>query len=400
MLGAQNAAQLVGRSIEAIPGAAPIAALRREHPSDQVDQELTLGGKGRRVRLRPHRHGAVVLLSDASAASNRHVARYTFDDLLTRDPDVLRAIDAARQTAQSAVPILITGPSGTGKEVLAQAIHSASPRSGEPFLAVNVAAIPAELLESELFGYESGAFTGARSQGKPGAFELAGQGTLLLDEIGEMPVEMQSKLLRVLQERQVQRLGGTVPIPVHARMLATTNRDLQEQVKAGSFRLDLFYRLRVVSIELPALRERPGDIPLLVEHFLRQACTQLGRPPVDLSPSVLDQLVHHPWPGNVRELSNLLLGVVSLLPEQERTIVELPVFLSRRPPHRTTSPGAAAEIPRRGRARGHRAHPEASRRERVEGREDPRHLQDDALQETAVRARKLGILVARWRDRR
>ncbi len=201
--------------------------------------------------------------------------------------------------------ILITGESGTGKEVLARRIHGLSSRAGGPFVAINVAGLPENLLESELFGYEKGAFTGADKR-KNGLFELAEGGTLFLDEIGELPLSLQVKLLRVLQERKIQRLGGTVLIPVESRILAATNRDLEAEVKAGTFREDLFYRLNVVPVPLPPLRDRAEDLPWLCERLLSRLAQAMGRTPPALTAAALRRLASYPFPGNVRELENVL----------------------------------------------------------------------------------------------
>jgi two-component system response regulator AtoC len=201
--------------------------------------------------------------------------------------------------------ILITGESGTGKEVLARRIHGLSGRSGNPFVAINVAGLPENLIESELFGYEKGAFTGADKR-KSGLFELAEGGTLFLDEIGELPLSLQVKLLRVLQERKIQRLGGTVLIPVESRILAATNRDLATEVKAGRFREDLFYRLNVVPVDLPPLRERAEDLPWLCGRLLTRLAQTMGRPTPALTAAALRRLASYSFPGNVRELENVL----------------------------------------------------------------------------------------------
>jgi two-component system response regulator AtoC len=201
--------------------------------------------------------------------------------------------------------MLITGESGTGKEVLARRIHSLSARSAGPFVAINIGGLPESLLESELFGYEKGAFTGADRR-KNGLFELAGGGTLFLDEIGELPLALQVKLLRVLQERRIQRLGGTVPIPVESRILAATNRDLAAEVKAGRFREDLYYRLNVVPVVLPPLRDRTDDLPWLCQRLLAKLAPAMGRSAPTMTPGALKRLAAYPFPGNVRELENLL----------------------------------------------------------------------------------------------
>jgi DNA-binding NtrC family response regulator len=205
--------------------------------------------------------------------------------------------------------VLITGESGTGKELVANALHHASPRRDERFLAINCGAIPSDILESELFGHEKGSFTGAIGR-KIGKFELADQGTLFLDEISELYPELQVKLLRVLEERSVMRVGGADSIDVDFRLIAATNRDLASLVAQGRFREDLLYRLKVVTLRIPPLRERPEDIPLLAEHFLARFCAEHGRDPKTLSVAALDVLKTVAWPGNVRELKNVLESLV------------------------------------------------------------------------------------------
>ena len=201
------------------------------------------------------------------------------------------------------VTVLITGESGVGKELVARAIHENSPRRKLPFVAVNCGAMPENLLEAEMFGYEKGAFTGAESR-KPGKFEVAGAGSIFLDEIAELQPVLQVKLLRVLQERSFERIGGNTPIHTDARVIAATNKDLYQEVVLGRFRKDLFYRLYLVHIEIPPLRERREDIPLLVEHFIRKANAELGRQVRDVTPETMMRLMAYPWPGNVRELEN------------------------------------------------------------------------------------------------
>jgi transcriptional regulator with PAS, ATPase and Fis domain len=241
-------------------------------------------------------------------------ARYGFHDVVGKSPGLQSAIALARRASNIDANVLVTGESGTGKEVLAQAIHTAGPRVNEPFIGVNCAAVPRDLLEAELFGYEKGAFTGARSEGNPGKFELAAGGTILLDEIGDMPLDMQAKLLRVLQERFVTRLGGRAEVPVQARVIATTHRDLAVLVDEGKFRMDLLYRLRVLAIDVPPLRDRPEDIPLLALHFLARFAEQQRKRVRELGARVLDELGRYDWPGNVRELANVMEAEVSLAP--------------------------------------------------------------------------------------
>jgi two-component system response regulator FlrC len=214
------------------------------------------------------------------------------------------ALEAAQDVAPTPTTVLLLGESGTGKELVARLVHARSGRRGA-WVAVNCAALPAELLESELFGHERGAFTGA-SERRQGKFELADGGTLLLDEISELPLALQAKLLRVLQEREVDRVGGRQPVRVDVRIVATTNRDLAEMVRRGEFRSDLYYRLHVFPIVLPPLRERPDDLPPLAHALLADAARALGRPTPELTPGAIDRLASHGFPGNVRELRNVL----------------------------------------------------------------------------------------------
>ncbi|MBI5695688.1 MAG: sigma-54-dependent Fis family transcriptional regulator [Nitrospirae bacterium] len=225
------------------------------------------------------------------------------------------------------VTVLITGESGTGKELIARAIHAHSKRVGGPFVVVNSAAIPSELMESELFGHEKGAFTGAAGR-KTGKFEQASGGTLFLDEIGDMDINLQAKLLRALQEKEFQRVGGTETIKADARIIAATHRDLDDAVKGGRFREDLYYRLNVVSINLPPLRERKEDIPVLAEHFLDKTALEIGSIKKSISPKAMKRLVEHTWPGNVRELENCLKRAVvlsssaAILPEDVEVLMK------------------------------------------------------------------------------
>ena len=244
--------------------------------------------------------------------------------LVARDPAMLATIRRAEQVATAEASILITGESGTGKEVLARHIHKRSRRAGGPFIALNCAAIPENLLETELFGHERGAFSGAVAR-RIGKFEAADHGTLLLDEISEMEVRLQAKLLRAIQEREIDRLGGSAPVKVDVRILATSNRDLMAEVNAGRFREDLFFRLNVVGLRLPALRERPGDIPALAEHYARRYAEVNGMPYRALSRTALMRLAGHGWRGNVRELENIVHRAVLLAsgPEIEADAIEL-----------------------------------------------------------------------------
>ncbi len=226
-------------------------------------------------------------------------------DIVTADRRMRELIQLARTVAPSKATVLIQGESGTGKELMASLVHENSNRAGRPFVAINCAAIPENLLESELFGYERGAFTGAVTS-KAGKFEFANGGTLLLDEISEMDIRLQAKLLRVIQEGEVDRIGGRKPIPVDVRIIATTNRNLAECVKEGAFREDLFYRLNVVNLTVPPLRERIGDVALVSQHFVQAFAERNGKPVASIASEAQSLLDAHVWPGNVRELENVI----------------------------------------------------------------------------------------------
>ncbi len=244
------------------------------------------------------------------------VARFTFEDVVGRSPLLKRVVQRARRYAAFDSTVLITGESGTGKELFAQSIHNASPRRQGPFVAVNCAALPENLLESELFGYEEGAFTGARRGGRVGLFELAHGGTIFLDEIGSITPALQARLLRVLQERCVMRLGGDRVIPVDVRVIAATNKSLSEMVGTGQFREDLYYRLDVLRLDLPPLRERREDVPVLAEFFAREATQRLGCPLPEIRPGTWELLASYDWPGNARELQNFIERLVILCSER------------------------------------------------------------------------------------
>lgn len=252
-------------------------------------------------------------------------AKYSFDNIVTRSKQMERLKEIARRAAESNSTVLIQGESGTGKELFAHAIHKASHRKYGAFIRVNCAAIPKDLLEAELFGYEAGAFTGAKKEGKPGKFELADGGTILLDEIGCMPLEMQAKLLRVLEERESERIGGTEKIDLDIRVIASTNENLEEAVQKGKFREDLYYRLNVIFLHIPPLRERLDDIPILAPAILRDLVNKLKTEPKVLAPETVELLKEHNWPGNVRELRNVLERALNLAPDKIILPEHLPV---------------------------------------------------------------------------
>jgi two-component system response regulator FlrC len=260
--------------------------------------------------------------------------------MIARDPIMDGVIKLADQIAPSDASILVTGESGVGKEVMARYIHTKSRRANKPFISVNCAAIPENLLESELFGHEKGAFTGAVAR-RIGKFEEASGGTLLLDEISEMDARLQAKLLRALQEREIDRVGGGKPVKVDIRVIATSNRDLAQAVRDGVFREDLLYRLNVVNIRLPALRERPGDIVALSEHFVKKYAVANGMPERPLSSEARRRIVGHRWPGNVRELENAMHRAVLL-----STGSEIEEFAIRLPDGQPMSPAPDAAVAR------------------------------------------------------
>ncbi len=255
--------------------------------------------------------------------------RYKYGNIIGKSKPMQRIYEMISKVAQSKASVLITGPSGTGKELIAKAIHYESPRKERPFISVNCGALTETLLESELFGHEKGAFTGALSM-KKGRFELADGGTLFLDEVGDMPPPLQVKLLRVLQEMEFERVGGTITIHVDVRVLSASNRNIKEVVAEGNFREDLFYRLNVINIEVPSLRERPEDIRLLVSHFIEKYRQDEGKERIELSPEVWKILYSYSWPGNVRELENVIERAVVLKADRIIGQEDLPTELSEK----------------------------------------------------------------------
>ena len=274
-------------------------------------------------------------VNEAVAVVRRAVARIEVGDaqagagapvqpeILGRAPAMQEVFRAIGRLSASNVTVLINGPSGSGKELVAKALHRHSPRANRPFIALNVAAIPGELIESELFGHEKGAFTGAASR-RLGRFEQADGGTLFLDEVGDMPADMQTRLLRVLSEGEFHRVGGYDPVQVDVRIIAATHRHLQQSVAEGAFREDLFHRLNVIRIQVPSLAERREDIPLLAEHFLRRATQELDQPPKHFDAAALDYLAGLPWPGNVRELENLCRWLAVMVSGPQVLVDDLP----------------------------------------------------------------------------
>jgi transcriptional regulator with GAF, ATPase, and Fis domain len=313
-----------------------------------VASQIVLGIQHQRLAEEQRRRAAVerraqTLEHSLRTARTQLHARYDFAQILGRSPLLRDALIRAAQVAPTESTVLVTGESGTGKELVARAIHYASARADGPFVAVNCAALPDTLLESELFGHERGAFTGADRQ-KPGRFELAAGGTLFLDEIGDLSAAVQVKLLRVIQEREYQRVGGTATLKADVRLLTATNRDLTAEMAAGRFRSDLFYRLSVFNVHLPPLRDREDDVLLLADHFIRTLGPQMGKGDLTLSRDACDLLRRYPWPGNIRELQN---AIERSLITSEGTLVtaaHLALRSSSAPPPPVGAPLPAAPV--------------------------------------------------------
>ena len=298
--------------------------------------------------LRARVEKAVQIARERKGASAARARVEALEEDLSRDHDphglvgrsepMRRVLDQVRKVAATGATVLVLGESGTGKELVARAIHDASPRRDQPFVSISCAAIPETLLESELFGHEKGAFTGAIRR-KLGRFELANGGTLFLDEVGEIPAPVQVKLLRVLQERQFERVGGEETVEVDVRVVSATNRDLAQMVRDGRFREDLFYRLNVVPIALPPLRDRPGDVEALATHFVAKQAPRMGRAVKGISPEALELLRRHRWPGNVRELENVIEQALVFAEGELVSPDDLPEGLRR------ASPAPALPVP-------------------------------------------------------
>jgi transcriptional regulator of acetoin/glycerol metabolism len=340
------------------------AALRERTTSGEGELSVDWPGQPGNVKLlaSPVRYeqnavGAVVRVVAGAAARARPSARaaaapgpvartrYGFDHVLGEAESLRHAVALARMAARNDLPVVLLGESGTGKELFAQAIHSASARGDGPFIAVNCGCIPAALLEAELFGYEAGTFTGGRKEGNAGKFEEACGGTLFLDEVSELSPQAQTALLRVLQEREVVRLGGSSPRRVDLRVLAASNKSLTEEIRAGRFRADLYFRLNVLSIPVPALRERRSDVAFLARSFLREAQAEVSRSGLSFCDDALRALAAYDWPGNVRELRNVVLRAAATAPESVIQVLDLPEEVraggARAPRDAAPAPGPA-----------------------------------------------------------
>jgi sigma-54 dependent transcriptional regulator, acetoin dehydrogenase operon transcriptional activator AcoR len=317
---AVHPARAKGRHIEQVCGAHSPMLKVLSDGKEYVDREIIIEKVGQKVYssaslIRDDAGGVIGVVAVLRKNDNRQPAKrptivqsrcYSLEDIIGESPAIASAKEWARLAAGSCSTVLITGESGTGKELFAQAIHNASPRRERQFIALNCAALQESLVESELFGYEEGSFTGAKRGGQAGKFEIADGGTIFLDEIGDMSLNVQAKLLRVLQEQMVSRIGSASEKPVDIRVIAATNRDLQAEVREGNFREDLYYRLNVLCMRIPALRERSGDLALLTQHLVQKLVAKMGRNPVRIEKGFLEKIESHSWPGNIRELENAL----------------------------------------------------------------------------------------------
>ncbi len=311
------------RRVKARPSAPPVVVLTAHGSIPEAVEAVRLGAADYITKPLPSPEALVDLVASL-------LPREEGDELVTADPAMKELLALVDRVAPRDVAVLVTGESGTGKELVARRLHARSPRARGPFVAVNAAALPETLAESELFGAEKGAFTGA-DQARAGRFEEASGGTLFLDEVGELPAALQSKLLRVLEERVVRRLGGSRDLPVDVRLVAATNRDLSRESESGGFRQDLFFRLAVVVLNVPPLRERPGDVPLLARHFAGRLAARHSVPVPALDDEALSALAAHSWPGNVRELRNVLERAVVVRGGEPIRVVDLGLVASSPP---------------------------------------------------------------------
>ncbi len=335
---------LLRRAVELDPGL-PVVIMTAHGTVDNAVEALKAGAfdyvtkpfDQQEVRTIVHKALRTRDLAARDASPAARGATEARHGIIGRSESIHEVYGVIDRVADTPTTVLITGESGTGKELVARAMHESSSRRERPFIKVNCAAIPRDLMESELFGYERGAFTGAVTS-KPGRFELASGGTLFLDEIGSIPVEMQVKLLRALQESEFERVGGVKTLRIDVRLVAATNTDLKRQIAEGTFREDLFYRLNVVPIRLPALRERVDDIPVLIEHFIRKFNARLSKGVLGVSPDALATMMAYPWPGNVRELENVVERAVLFCDGDEIGAGDLPGDLLRTEPVVPLSP--------------------------------------------------------------
>lgn len=336
--------ELIGQHMSVVETSPAMAMIDNVFPKGEQNVKIKLRGKDETYSCFLNRNAIggseiwiFTTVSEIQQLADKingvNTAYYTFDNLIGKSPAIRETIALAKKVAAYDARAVLEGESGTGKEMLAQSIHNAGSRRNGPFVAIDCGAIPRELLESELFGYEEGAFTGARKGGARGKFELANHGTLFLDEVGNLPLEMQAKLLRALQENHVVRIGGDKQIPFDAQVLVATNMDLAEAVEKGTFREDLYYRLAIMQIKVPALRERREDIPLFVERYIRTNSRQMNKKITGVDADTLQILIDYDWPGNVRQLYNVLERMMIMTETEVMTRDALPneIFAGQEP---------------------------------------------------------------------
>lgn len=332
--------ELIGQHMSVVETSPAMASIDNVYPKGEQNVKIKLKGRDESYSCFLNRNAIggseiwiFTTVSEIQELADKingvNTAYYTFDNIIGKSPAIRETIALAKKVAAYDARAVLEGESGTGKEMLAQSIHNAGSRRNGPFVAIDCGAIPRELLESEMFGYEEGSFTGARKGGARGKFELANRGTLFLDEVGNLPLEMQSKLLRALQENKVVRIGGDKQIPFDAQILVATNSELAQAVEKGTFREDLYYRLAIMHIKVPALRERREDIPLFVERYIRNNSRQMNKKITGVDPDALRVLMDYDWPGNVRQLYNVLERVMIMSETEVITLDALPNELFR-----------------------------------------------------------------------
>ena len=341
-----NPKDSVGKHIETVLKKSSMILQTLSTGAEYREQEIVIDEFGKKIShsvtpLRDDLGNAIGVLAVMKEVKERQAAKrsvapcakYVFDDIFGESESVSKAVEWAKVASRSPSTVLLTGESGTGKELFAQAIHNASSRKDRPFIAINCAALPETLIESELFGYEEGSFTGSKKGGQIGKFELANCGTIFLDEVGDIPLFTQVKLLRVIQEKKISRIGSANEVMVDIRIIAATHKDLKEEVQKGNFRKDLYYRLNVIAINIPSLRERMEDLPLLARHFVSKLSAKLGRKNIAVADDFTDKIKSYNWPGNIRELENAIERAINLV-EDNGTITSDFLFFDSVSPSR------------------------------------------------------------------
>ncbi|NPV03895.1 MAG: sigma-54-dependent Fis family transcriptional regulator [Syntrophaceae bacterium] len=366
----ENAERIIGRGSHQLAGRSLRDVMGEDNASlfNLIQNNMTLTDVEARITMRDGRVIDYTMTCNPIQTEDRHVigrliifneikrartlvtrmigakAKLCFDDICGVNAKFLETVNQARMVSQSNSNVLLLGESGAGKDIFAQAIHNASTRSSGPYVAINCAAIPRDLISSELFGYSEGAFTGSKRGGNQGKFELADGGTIFLDEIAETPLELQSALLRVIEDKSIMRIGGSRVTPVDVRIIAATNKNLKEEVRKGRFREDLYYRFNVFTIQMVPLRDRPEDIPLLVDCFIQKICNAMGKRPVRVNGRVMEKFMAYSWPGNVRELQNIIERMINIVHTDELTVDLLPSEVLQARSHQAVQ--TEVELPR------------------------------------------------------